>query len=144
MIILGDGTKTMGTNFAYLLRVAELGGAVQQLKDVTWKVVENALENLKFSSSGGFLELSDKDDTTTMIVFVESGKFHIGIIIDEEVYFYYWNGIEPVEDRVVPLAGNFFKEHQICHDFNLAKKIIKYFYETGRPLESVLWEKEVV
>jgi len=141
---MGDGTKAMSTNFAQLLKVAEIGRSVQQLKDATWQIVESSLDNLSMSSSGGFIELSNKDDTTTMIIFVESGKSHIGIIIDEEVYFYYWNGIEPVENREVSLAGNLFKEHQICHDFNLAKKIMRYFYETGRPLESVLWEKEIV
>jgi hypothetical protein len=109
----------------------------------TWKQIEEAFSKLNKAPFGGYINLSDEEDgTKALLIFGQSGVYHISILVGEIEYYYYLNGSTSSEVADVAIAGNFFKEHQICRNSNLLKRIVKYFYETGERLQDVLWEYE--
>ena len=105
-----------------------------------WNEVEDALMLLGNIEKGGYISLRDFDDTRSMIIFGESGIYHIGIVTEDDENYVYCNGSAEVEVAEVPISGNYFKEHQICRDFEILKTVVKYFYKTGLPSEDVIWE----
>lgn len=122
------------------LKIYLIGNESKSIDNPKWVDVEEALANMGKSSNGGYISLRDFDDSMSMIIFGESGMFQIGIVTEDDEDFVYCNGSKPVDLSEVTIAGNYFKEHQICRDYDMLIKIVKYFYETGNRLENVIWE----
>ncbi len=102
--------------FVKTLKTAYIGENNELIKEPLWEQVEDALSCFNKGKHEGFIEIADINDTKAMIIFGQNGAFHIGIVVEEEEFYYYWNGTQP-SDKSVPIAGNFFKEHQICSDY---------------------------
>lgn len=123
-----------------ILKFAFINEKRLPIENPKWSEVEDALILLGNIENGGYISLSDFDDTRSMIIFGESGMYHIGIITEDDGDFVYCNGSAEVEVAEVPISGNYFKEHQICKDLEVLKTVVMYFYETGLPSEDVIWE----
>lgn len=138
-----ERSTNLNKPFVTLLDIA-VNNINRSVNEPTWNQVEDAIISLNKDTYGGFVTILDEDETKSMTIFGQQGAYHIGIIVNEEEFHYYWDGSKPDEASEIPIAGNFFKEHQICYDFEKLIKIAKYFYDTGECLEEVFWESEIL
>lgn len=129
----------MINSFIKLLTVSLIGEKLFIVNNPSWDQIVESLISLNITSKGGSVSLRNSDDTMSMIIFGELGSFHIGIVTEDDNDYVYWNGSKATEAKI-PVAGNFFMEHQICRDFKVLNRIVKYFYDTGAKLKDVLWE----
>ena len=115
----------------------ETGKKQEIVGEPTWEKVHVALCEIEKGNVDYILLSTGNDDG--MEVFGEPHRYHIPIVDEKGMHYCYWNGLESTM-KSVDLAGYSFPEHQICMDFRLLVKIVKYFYDTGERFGEVQWE----
>lgn len=105
--------------------------------DPHWDDVELAIADLD-SGNGRFFELSESpDEASVMTVYGDAGAYHIGIINDETEQS--WLMFGPETDERVEIGGNLFPKHQVCYDGQLARTLVRSFFETGERSTEAKW-----
>jgi hypothetical protein len=133
------GRKTRQLNVKRLLICFyERGKKEHVVCQPTWKDVHAALCGFKTHDVGHIALFLEGD--IDMGIYGEPHQYHIAIVDEQDVHYYYWNNLKPT-DSIVDVAWHSFPAHQICTDFQLVVKIVKTFYETGERLDEVKWEK---
>lgn len=105
--------------------------------DPEWEDVEAAISDLD-SGNNRFFELSESaNEASVMTVFGNSGVYHIAVIDNETKQS--WLMFGSVDKRTLEIGGNLFPMHQICHNGELARTLIRSFFETGAKSSKTEW-----
>lgn len=106
-------------------------------------ITNQLLEDIKISMDKQELNtivLKNTEKDKSLNIFYEDNQSFIGIIYNEETFYYYDNGEKPSED--VEIDGGYYDNRFISHDNNLTYEIFKEFALTGELYSEVEWIEE--
>lgn len=89
------------------------------------------------------MELWAQDDWC-LVLFADHGRFHLGIVHQEEKAFFLQNLSVPESDRQVDLAWNTVPEDEVVANKDLVRTCLLDFFHTARPSKAATWRELVM
>ena len=105
--------------------------------DPKWEDVVAAISGLD-TGINRFFELSESvNDNSVMTVYGNAGVYHIAIIENETEQS--WLMFGPANEKRVEIGGNQFPMHQVCENGELARTIIRNYFQSGAKAPEAEW-----
>lgn len=130
------------TSFVRRLSIQPLTPNRIVTNDPKWEDVEAALDEMDEGNVRFFELASSNGDEFVMLVFGESGVYHVGTFVGESEECWMMLGTETTHR--VNIAGNIFPKHQVCEDVQLVRRIVRHYFDTGEKSSEVDWWTELM